>query len=100
MAGRLDVLWTRRARTRLREIRERIHEDNPFAARQWVAGVRRSVNLLCELPLSGRIVPEFARDSLRERVYGRHYRIIYRVETSRIVVVTISHTAQVLPEDL
>lgn len=100
MAERLKVLWTQRARTKLREYREYIRADNPAAARAWAAGVHRIVDSLRELPRSGRIVPEFKRESLRERIHGKNYRIVYQVEASRIVIVTIGHAAQPLPEDL
>lgn len=100
MAERLEIAWTRRAQNRLREIRAYIHSNDPAAARNWVSGILKMVRTLHEQPEIGRIVPEYERPSLRERIYARNYRIVYQAESDRIVIVTIAHAAQILPDDL
>lgn len=100
MAGRVRIHWTRRAQGRLREIRARIHADDPLAAKKWVAGVRKMVRTLQDQPELGRVVPEYGREDLRERIYGKNYRIVYQIEPGRIAIVTIAHAAQLIPEDL
>ena len=62
--------------------------------------VRRIVSLtrtLEEFPLSGRKVPEFDEDSMRELI-AYNYRIIYRVEGADVVVAAVIHGKRILPE--
>jgi len=47
--------------------------------------------------LLGAIVPEYQREELRERLF-QSYRIVYRVRTDSVEIVTISHAARWLPE--
>jgi plasmid stabilization system protein ParE len=43
-------------------------------------------------PLSGRVVPELGDESLRE-VIDRKYRIVYRVTSDAVEIVTVFHGA-------
>ena len=47
---------------------------------------------------SGRCVPEFERDDIRETLL-RPYRIIYRLNVDRIDILTVRHYRELLPED-
>lgn len=49
--------------------------------------------------MSGRLVPEYDRDDVRELI-ERPYRIIYRIQRDQIEVLAVIHGAQLLPEDL
>jgi len=40
------------------------------------------------MPRSGRVVPELARDDVREVIVG-NYRIVYRIEAEAIVILTV-----------
>jgi addiction module RelE/StbE family toxin len=100
LAGRVKLLWSRRAQAKLREIRNLIHADDPLAARKWVAGIRKMVRTLQDHPELGRIVPEYERPDLQERIYPKNYRIVYQIEADQIIIVTIAHAAQQLPDDL
>ena len=97
----MRVVWTDRARQRLREIQEYIAKDSPRAA----PGVTRRLLLrssqLAAFPRSGRQVPEYRRDDIRE-LLERPYRIIYMVldAQQRIDVLTVRHYRQLLPGDL
>ena len=51
------------------------------------------------LPLSGRVVPEFGREDLRE-VMLKTYRIVCRVERARIVILHVSSGHRQLADDL
>lgn len=70
------------------------------AARNWARQTRAQVRSLLEQPRMGRKVPEFDRDDLRELIYERNYRIIYRLLSDEIEIVSIFHAAQTLPGDL
>jgi len=95
----VKVHWTRRALARLDAIQAYIAKDNPDAALRIVhAIVRRSMQIKV-FPHSGRRVADYARDDVRELIEG-HYRIVYRVLPTQIDVVTVMHTAQLLPTDV
>lgn len=96
----MKIIWSPLAIDRTTEIAEYIAQDNPTAATKWVENLFGKVQLLKSSPASGRIVPEIHRDDIRELIYG-NYRIIYRVERTKISVLTVRHGKQILPiEDL
>ena len=80
--------WTERAAADLMAIGEYIAADNPTAARAWVEKLRQRGVKASKMPHAGRIVPEIARDDVRE-VFQRTYRIVYRVVDDGIVVLTV-----------
>ena len=47
-------------------------------------------------PHNGREVPDYQREDLRE-LLERPYRIIYQVDTERVVVLTVMHYRRLLP---
>ena len=80
--------WTERAANDLVAIGEYIAADDPTAARAWVEKLRRQAAKASSMPRMGRVVPEIARDDVRE-VFQRSYRIIYRLVDDGIVVLTV-----------
>jgi len=72
----------------LAEISAYIAEDDPAAARAWVARLKRRVDRAADHPSAGRRVPEFARDDIRE-VLVRSYRVVYRLEPDGITVLAV-----------
>jgi plasmid stabilization system protein ParE len=85
-AGKVE--WTERARADLRAIDDYIAADNPVAAERWVGRLIAKAEAAARLPLAGRIVPEMAQAEVRE-VFVRTYRVVYRVRTSGILVLTV-----------
>ena len=49
-------------------------------------------------PRSGRIVPEFGRDDVREVIVG-NYRVVYRLVDDAVEIMTIVHAARRFPTD-
>ncbi|MBL8918549.1 MAG: type II toxin-antitoxin system RelE/ParE family toxin [Myxococcaceae bacterium] len=80
--------WTERAANDLMGIGEYIAADDPTAARAWVEKIRQRAARASKMPLTGRVVPEIARDDVRE-VFQRSYRIVYRVVDDGIVELTV-----------
>lgn len=100
----MRAVWAPRALERVSEIAEYIAADRPGAARRWVTELFEHVASLRHHPRSGRHVPEVHRDDLREAFHS-DYRVIYRLETRRIVVLTVRHgrrqlDAEELEDDL
>ena len=84
----MTVRWSRRAVRDLVGVADYIARDDAAAARRWVDRLRERAKLASAAPMAGRRVPEVARDDVRE-TYLRTYRIVYRVERSGIVVLTV-----------
>lgn len=82
------VAWTLRARDDLVEIEEYIALDSPNRARQWTEALRERARRAARYPKSGRRVPEWDREDLREVIFG-NYRIIYRIDSRGITVLTV-----------
>lgn len=93
----MKVIWTPRAQQRLQEIRDYIARDQPDNAIRWVARVLDRGEQIGDQPRSGRIVPEYQREAIRE-VFMGDYRIIYRIRSQQLDVLTVRHGAQTLPK--
>jgi toxin ParE1/3/4 len=92
----MRVVWTPRAQRRLQEIHEYIAQDQPVNAARWMARVLDRGEQIGEQPRSGRIVPEYQRETIRE-VFEGNYRIIYRIRSQQVDVLTVRHGARRLP---
>lgn len=92
---RYALFWTDPALHDLLKITQHIKVDKPIAAQQFGKEIKQKVSRLAEFPHSGRIVPEFQIQSLRELLIGG-YRIIYRIISSRfrIEILSVFHGAQ------
>jgi len=95
----MKVVWTDEAKAHLAGIHDFIKRDAPFYARQTVDRLTRRVDQLIDHPRSGRIVPKFHDENLRELIV-HPYRLIYRLRTDRIDVIAVFHGAQQLPGSL
>ena len=90
-----EVEWSPEATEDLESIAEYIGRDSEFYARAIVAEILAVSRNIREFPLIGRIVPEIGNDRIRERlVYS--YRLVYRVEPQRILVVAVIHGKRLL----
>lgn len=92
----MRIIWSPLAVDRASEIADYIAQDKPSAAEKWIDTVFSKVEQLKSFPEIGRIVPEINDSQFRELIYG-NYRIIYRIETKQISILTIRHGRQILP---
>ena len=92
------LIWSARARRELGEIGEYIARDKPEAANRWVETLMAAAEQAAALPGMGRIVPEYARDELRE-VIKRGYRIVYLVTDEEVEIVTVREGRRLMPDD-
>ena len=92
----MRLRWSRRAVLDLVEIGDYIVADDPVAARRWGEKLRLKAARAAAAPAAGRRVPELGRDDVRE-VFLRSYRIVYRIVTGAIVVLTIVEGHRRLP---
>jgi plasmid stabilization system protein ParE len=94
----MKVIWTPRAQQRLRKLHDYIAQDQPLNAARWIGRVLDRGDQIGNQPRSGRVVPEYRRDTIRE-VFEGDYRIIYRIRNQQVDVLTVRHSAQRLPQN-
>lgn len=95
----MKVHWTDSAIAHLVNSYEYIANDSPVYAKRMVDKITKRSEQIAAFPMSGRMVPEYAADDIREMVENP-YRIIYRIKRDRIDVLAIVHCAQMLPENI
>ena len=89
----MTVEWTDEALKSLAEIHFYISEESPTAADRTIRRLFARVEQLDSFPLSGRIVPEFAADQVRELIEAP-YRVWYRVLPAGAQVLAVVHGAR------
>jgi addiction module RelE/StbE family toxin len=94
----MKIIWSPLAIDRITETAEFISEDSPVSAERWINSIFKKVSRLKKYPESGRIVPDLNISSIREIISG-NYRIIYRIKQESIIVLTVRHGRQILPEE-
>lgn len=97
--GRPRIRWTERAIADLEEIGDYIARDKPRAAERWVHQLIAVAERAGVAPLSGRRVPELAREDVRE-LRKRTYRIVYLVTRTGIDVLTVFEGHRLFPDDV
>jgi plasmid stabilization system protein ParE len=91
-----EVVWTETACADLERIADHIAGDSPAYAAAFVRRIQSAASSLSELPLRGRVVPEFRDPSVRERIVGS-YRVLYLVRQKSVSVLAVVHGARKLP---
>ena len=81
----MKVHWTDTADQHLDSIFEFISKDSPVYAKQTVDRITKRSQQISQFPLSGRRVPEYDMDQIREVMEGS-YRIIYEIYTTQKIV--------------
>ena len=95
----MKVAWSYVALGNLIETNKYIASENPEAARKAINYIFEAGNKVKAFPEKGRIVPELRRKNIRE-VFRYEYRIIYRIESKRIFVLTVLHMKQLLKKNI
>jgi plasmid stabilization system protein ParE len=89
------VIWSPEALEDVDAIAAYIARDSVFYAGAVVEKLLTVATGLTHFPLAGRIVPELDQPDIRERfVYS--YRLIYSVESARILVAAVIHGKRLL----
>ncbi len=89
----MKVVWTYVAIGNLIEANRYIAKENPDAARSVISDIYEAGNRIKEFPEKGRIVPEIGKQNIRE-IFNGNYRIIYKIESKRIAILTVRHMRQ------
>ena len=91
------IIWSPRAADDLEDVYNYIAKDSKYFAALIVRKIFKIVESIPQFTRSGRIVPEYQNEKLRERLY-KNYRIIYRIKEEVIEIVAIFHGAQLLSD--
>ena len=89
----MKVLWTASAVAQLQAIHDYLSQTSPEYALTIVDCLTRRSIQIATFPLSGRMVPEYELNEVREVIEGR-YRIIYLVEPAQVQVLAVIHGAR------
>jgi len=92
----MSVHWTKTAQNHLAAIHGYIAQNSPEYARRMVDRLTSRSQQIEAFPLSGRVVPEYQMDQVREVIEGP-YRIIYHITAVRIDVLAVIHEARNIP---
>ena len=95
----MRVHWTNNAIEHLVNIYEHIALNSPTYATRMVDRITRRSEQIADQPLSGRKVPEYEAEDIRELI-EKPYRIIYRIKSDQIDVLAVIHGARLLPEEI
>ena len=94
MASRVRaVVWSESAQRSLDEVIHYIANDSRSAAGRVLEAALDVAASLTRLSARGRVVPELDDPAIRE-VFVFDYRLMYRVEETRVVVVAFLHGAR------
>jgi toxin ParE1/3/4 len=93
MAHRIG--WSRRALRDLEAIAEYIAADSPTYAGIVVKKIVAETRILARFPLSGRKVPEFDDENVRELIVYS-YRLIYQLQHDEVVIAAVIHGKRLL----
>ncbi|MDH4262857.1 MAG: type II toxin-antitoxin system RelE/ParE family toxin [Spirochaetia bacterium] len=85
----MKIIWTKKGRATLREIRKYISEDSPIRANEFINELIDKVSLLASNPNIGTELPEVNRPDIRGIVHG-NYKILYLV-ADKVYVFRIIH---------
>lgn len=89
----MRVHWTDTAERHLDAIYAYIAQDSPIYALRTVDSITSRSKQIGDFPHSGRRVPEYGLEQIRE-VYEKPYRIIYHVLAEHIEVLAVIHDAR------
>ena len=93
----MKIEWAEPALIDLESIRDYIGKGSEYYAARFVERVIEAVESLEKFPEKGRRVPESKEKSNRELIFY-NYRIIYRIETERVLILAVIHGARNLSQ--
>ena len=88
----MKVYWTKTAEKHLDAIYSYIAQNSPVYGKRIVDRLTRRSEQIALHPRSGRMVPEYESDTIREIIEGP-YRIIYRIKSDQINILAVIHGA-------
>jgi addiction module RelE/StbE family toxin len=97
MAFKLE--WSEEALEDIESIATYIEKDSPIYAKSVVSKFFEKAEILQEFSEIGRKVPEFNDEAIRE-IFVYSYRLIYKVEETKVLFVAVVHGKRLLDNHL
>lgn len=94
-----QITWDPVALDHLEGIANWIAKDSQSAANRLVQRIFKRLERIEMFPLSGGFIAEDDRQIYREIIQG-NYRVIYRVDGDRVLIVAVYHAARLLDRSL
>ena len=94
----MKINWTEPAILDLESIRDYIARDAEYYATQFVKKIIEAIENLRKFPMIGRLVPEAEQEKNIKELLFHNYRIIYRIEEERILILSVIHGARDLSQ--
>lgn len=94
MAEEIELFWSPEALEQLGSIFEYIAERDLEAAKRLVQRLEELADGIIISPEIGRMVPEYRRADLRERIHKKRYRLIYRLRPGEAEIAAVWHTSK------
>jgi toxin ParE1/3/4 len=91
------IEWTPSAVSDVKSLRNFIARDSIAYSERFVQRLIEVVENAARYPMMGRKMPEAIDENVRELLFQK-YRIVYRVEASRILVLMVVHGARELDQ--
>ena len=92
----VEVIWQPQALENISDIADFISKESMYYAQIQTEKFFERALILESFPLSGRVVPEFGTEQLRELIIGSYGMIYYFVSDSRVEILTIHHSNMLL----
>ena len=89
------IIWSEFALEDLKHIHDYTSKDSLIYANRVIEKIILRIEQLEKFPRSGRVVPELNNISIRELIQY-NYRIIYKVASQKIYIVSIHHSAKMI----
>jgi len=85
--------WTDAALNQLEAIRDYLWQTSPDYARRIVERLVNRTEQVAAFPRSGRMVPEYEIDDVRQ-VIESSYRLIYLIKEDQVEILAVIHTSR------
>ena len=89
----MRIFWTDAALNQLEAIRDYLEQTSPDYARRVVERLVDHSEQIAAFPRSGRMVPEYEIDDVRQIIEGS-YRLIYLIKEDQVEVLAVIHTSR------
>ena len=89
----MRVLWADAALNQVEAIRDYLAQTSPDFARRVVERLVNRSEQIAAFPRSGRMVPEYEVDEVRQ-VIESSYRLIYLIKEEQLEILAVIHTSR------
>lgn len=92
------LIWSQPAIEDVEEIAEPVGQYSRARSGHVVGAIASAARRLCTHPRLGRFIPGWELYALRQLIVLHRFRLIYRLDTPSVVIVSVMHTSRELPE--